>query len=124
MALASFGGAAPPRHNRPGTVGELFPDLDISVQVIQNLDTAQPLDIILFFTTSQADLAASFQTLTTFLKSRGSLWVAWPKKSSKIALDVDENNVRAVGLAAGLVDVKVCAIDETWSGLKFVFRRS
>jgi len=94
------------------------------VQVIQNLDTAQPLDIILFFTTSQADLAASFQTLTTFLKSRGSLWVAWPKKSSKIALDVDENNVRAVGLAAGLVDVKVCAIDETWSGLKFVFRRS
>ena len=52
----------------------------------------------------------------------GLLWVSWPKKASKVATDLDENVVRAMGLAAGLVDVKVCAVDEVWSGLKFVRR--
>jgi Cu/Ag efflux protein CusF len=50
------------------------------------------------------------------------LWVSWPKKSSGVTTDVSEGTVRAIGLAAGLVDVKICAVDEVWSGLKFVFR--
>lgn len=50
------------------------------------------------------------------------LWIAWPKKSSGVATDLDENLIRAIGLAAGLVDNKVCAIDQTWSGLRFVIR--
>lgn len=56
------------------------------------------------------------------LSSAGMLWVSWPKKSSGIATDVDENIVREIGLDAGLVDVKVCAVTEVWSGLKFVRR--
>jgi hypothetical protein len=50
------------------------------------------------------------------------VWVSWPKKSSGVSTDLDENIVREIGLQAGMVDVKVCAVDETWSGLKFVFR--
>jgi hypothetical protein len=50
------------------------------------------------------------------------VWISWPKKSSGVATDLDENLVRDIGLKAGLVDVKVCAVDETWSGLKFVYR--
>ena len=56
------------------------------------------------------------------LSSAGMLWVSWPKKSSGVATDVDENVVREIGLDAGLVDVKVCAVTEVWSGLKFVRR--
>jgi hypothetical protein len=56
------------------------------------------------------------------LKKDGMLWISWPKKSSKVATDLDENIIRDYGLKNGLVDVKVCAVDETWSGLKFVFR--
>ena len=53
----------------------------------------------------------------------GMLWIAWPKKASGIATDLSDNAVREIGLAAGLVDVKVCAINDVWSGLKFVYRR-
>lgn len=54
----------------------------------------------------------------------GALWVSWPKKTSGVSTDLDGNRVRAIGLATGLVDTKVAAVDETWSGLKFVWRRS
>lgn len=60
----------------------------------------------------------------TALTKTGMLWISWPKKASGIATDLDGNVVRARGLATGLVDVKVCAVDETWSGLKFVVRRA
>jgi hypothetical protein len=56
------------------------------------------------------------------LKKDGMLWISWPKKSSKVATDLDENIIRDFGLEQGLVDVKVCAVDEIWSGLKFVVR--
>ena len=56
------------------------------------------------------------------LTPQGTLWVAWPKKAAKVPTDLTEDRVRSIGLAAGLVDVKVCAIDEKWSGLKFVVR--
>ena len=64
-----------------------------------------------------------FTELSPRVTTAGSLWVAWPKKSSGVRTDLDENVVRDIGLGAGLVDVKVCAIDDTWSGLKLVIRK-
>lgn len=81
-----------------------------------------PLDLAVLFTTSRADLASGFAALSQRLKPAGMLWVSWPKKASGVATDLTEDVVRAVGLEAGLVDTKVCAVDETWSGLKFVIR--
>ncbi len=81
-----------------------------------------PLDFIQFFATGYAALEASFPALKNGLSRRGMLWISWPKKAAKIAGDLNENRVRSVGLAQGLVDVKVIAVDETWSGLKFVYR--
>ena len=74
-----------------------------------------------FFTRGKA-LVSEFPKLKKALARSGMLWISWPKKSSKLPTDLDENVVRDVGLANGLVDVKVCAIDEDWSGLKFVYR--
>ena len=67
-------------------------------------------------------LRKAFPKLRDRLETNGMLWVAWPKKAAKVQTDLNENIVREYGLSAGLVDVKICAIDETWSGLKFVRR--
>lgn len=85
-------------------------------------DVASPLDFAMVFTTSRAELTRQFARLTKALAPAGMLWVSWPKKSSGVATNLDENVVREVGLAAGLVDVKVCAVTDVWSGLKFVRR--
>jgi len=79
-------------------------------------------DVILFFATQGKELARRFGPLARRLDAAGGLWVGWPKKSAKVPTDLDEGRVRAVGLAAGLVDNKVCAISEVWSGLRFVYR--
>ena len=81
-----------------------------------------PLDVIVSFTDTQRDLRRRFATLARALDPAGGLWIAWPKRASGVPTDLDGNIVREVGLAAGLVDNKVCAIDETWSGLRFVVR--
>jgi hypothetical protein len=81
-----------------------------------------PLDAIVLFTKSGANLAKRFSPAAARLTDAGGLWVAWPKKSSGVPTDLDENRIRDIGLAAGLVDNKVCAIDEVWSGLRFVYR--
>jgi hypothetical protein len=83
-----------------------------------------PLDVAVLFTTTPAALKKKFPALAKAIAPAGALWIAWPKKSSGVKTEVDENLVRAVGLGEGLVDVKVCAIDDTWSGLKFVVRRA
>ena len=80
------------------------------------------LDLVVLFVRSQKELTGTFSRCARCLAPTGMLWVAWPKKSSGVPSDLDENVVRRIGLDAGLVDVKVCAIDETWSGLKFVIR--
>jgi hypothetical protein len=80
------------------------------------------LDFVMLFTKSRAELAREFSRLAKLLAPAGMLWASWPKKSSGVASDVDENLVRGIGLDAGLVDVKVCAVTEVWSGLKFVRR--
>ena len=76
----------------------------------------------MFFPGSRGDLETEFSSLAKLLTPAGMLWVSWPKKNSGVATDLNENVVRETGLAAGLVDVKVCAVTEVWSGLKFVRR--
>jgi len=80
------------------------------------------LDFAILFVKSQSDLKKNFAGLRDRLESNGMLWVAWPKKTSGVPTDLTEGVVRAFGLESGLVDVKVCAVDDTWSGLKFVRR--
>ena len=79
-------------------------------------------DFLHFFTSSRLGLGHVFPVLAKRLKSDGLLWISWPKQSSGVQTDLTENVVREIGLANGLVDVKVAAIDEVWSGLKFVYR--
>lgn len=79
-------------------------------------------DWMLVHCLSAADLKALFPKLKNALGKKGCLWIAWPKKSSGVATDLGDAVVRETGLATGLVDTKVCAIDETWSGLKFMWR--
>ena len=81
-----------------------------------------PLDLIVFFTKRRADLERRFDTLARALHPAGALWVAWPKRSSGVATDMTEDVVRDIALPRGLVDTKVAAIDDVWSGLKLVIR--
>ena len=81
-----------------------------------------PLDLIHLFTSSTKDLDKQFARAKKQLAYNGALWVSWPKGSSGVKTDLNENVVREIGLEQGLVDVKICAVDETWSGLKFVYR--
>ena len=82
-----------------------------------------PLDVIVFFTKSREELERRFGKLAAALDPAGALWIAWPKRSSGVATDLTEDVLREVGLPQGLVDNKVCAIDDTWSGLRFVIRK-
>lgn len=79
-------------------------------------------DFILLFCNTLEQLEAEFLRLKKALKPSGMLWVSWPKKASALPSDLDGNIVRRYGLSQGLVDVKVCAIDADWSGLKFMYR--
>jgi hypothetical protein len=79
-------------------------------------------DVILVFVRARSELQRRLPALKTTLAQDGGLWLAWPKRSSGVATDLGDGPVRELGLAAGLVDNKVCAIDETWSGLRFVYR--
>lgn len=90
--------------------------------VIPKTSLRKQCEYIHFFTSSRAELEKMFPRLKKSLHTSGTLWVSWPKKTSKIPCDFNENDLREIGLKAGLVDVKVAAIDDTWSGLKFVFR--
>jgi hypothetical protein len=79
-------------------------------------------DVVVFFATRRAELERRFDALARTVEPAGGLWIAWPKRTAHVATDLTENVVRDVGLAHGLVDNKVCAVDETWSGLRFVYR--
>jgi hypothetical protein len=83
---------------------------------------AGPYEVILLFCPDVATMLRRFEALSAKLTTAGALWVAWPKKSSGVATDLTEAAAREHGLDSGLVDVKICAVDETWSGLKFVRR--
>ena len=80
------------------------------------------LDFIQAFFKESAKLDREFPGLKKALKQTGILWISWPKKAAKMHTDLTENSIRKIGLKHGLVDVKVCAVDEVWSGLKFMYR--
>ncbi|HEU4835144.1 MAG TPA: hypothetical protein VFS90_12035 [Pyrinomonadaceae bacterium] len=106
--------------NAPEDFESELGELPDNVQFIKR--PAKSLDIILFFVSNERALMRDFTKLAAKLTPNGMLWIAWPKKSSGVATDLVEQRVRQIGLDAGLVDVKVCAINEIWSGLKFVYR--
>lgn len=81
------------------------------------------LDFIQYFTDSRDELAEQFPALKAAMHKEAMLWISWPKQASKVPTDLNENIVREIGLANGLVDVKVAAVDHIWSGLKFVYRK-
>lgn len=85
-------------------------------------ESGDPYDVIVCFCPDLRRLTRRFVQLSRRLTTAGALWICWPKRASGVATDLDENVVRDFGLAEGLVDVKVCAVDEIWSGLKFVVR--
>jgi len=99
------------------TLGELPP----GVRVRRRLG-GQPFDVIVFFATRGADLERRLPALAAALDPAGGLWLAWPKRASGVATDLTDVVVRGLGLATGLVDNKVCAIDDVWSGLRLVHR--
>ncbi|HWZ82467.1 MAG TPA: hypothetical protein VNW47_07580 [Terriglobales bacterium] len=81
---------------------------------------AGPLDFVHLFTKSRVELEREMKRVRNVLAPAGMLWISWPKKASGVATDLTEDIIRDTGLALGLVDVKVCAVTEVWSGLKFV----
>jgi hypothetical protein len=83
---------------------------------------SKALDIILLFVLTERTLARDFARFAAKLSANGMIWIAWPKKNSGVSTDLSFERVQRIGLNAGLVDVKICAIDDTWSGLKFVYR--
>ena len=107
--------------NQPSEFEELLGELPGSVSVIADLEG--PLDVIVCFTKNRRVFEQRLPALRRALAADGGLWIAWPKKSSGVETDVTEDVVREVALPTGLVDNKVCAIDETWSGLRLVIRK-
>jgi hypothetical protein len=94
-----------------------LPDVDVHRRAGRS-----PYDVVLAFAPDRLTLTARFVPASRRLTPSGGLWIAWPKRSSGVRTDLDENVVRDHGLAAGLVDNKVCAVDATWSALRFVVR--
>jgi hypothetical protein len=82
-----------------------------------------PFDVIVFFTVEQAELAGRLSELRARMAPAAGLWIAWPKRASRIPTDMTEDVIREIALPTGLVDNKVCAIDAVWSGLRLVIRR-
>ena len=97
--------------------------LDASLAETTRLARISPFDFALVFVASRATLASALDRLAPKLDDAGMIWIAWPKKASRVKTDMTEDALRADALPRGLVDVKVCAIDATWSGLKLVRRR-
>ncbi len=99
-----------------GTLGALPPG------VVVRRRARGPLDVIVAFFCERTELERRLPALRAALAPAGGLWIAWPKRASGVPTDLGDDAVRELGLAAGLVDNKVCAIDEIWSGLRFVYR--
>lgn len=105
----------------PAGFRRLLGPLPEGTQIVEG--PGEPLDVIVLFVTSLEELMARFMELAEMLSPAGGLWVAWPKKASRIGSDLSFEQVQGLGLDAGLVDNKSCAIDQDWQGLRFVYRR-
>ena len=106
--------------NEPSNFQNLLGTLPPNTQVVKRLTA--PLDLVLLFVQTERSLAKQFAGITKKIATNGMVWVAWPKKSSGVATDLSFERVQRIGLDCGLVDVKICAVDDVWSGLKFVIR--
>ena len=104
----------------PGRAEELLAPLPLGAHRVAEPAEA---DVVVVFTTARADLAARIEALGAAIHPDRMLWIAWPKRASRVPTDVTEDVVRDVALPLGLVDTKVAAVDETWSGLRLVWRR-
>ncbi|HEY9002665.1 MAG TPA: DUF3052 domain-containing protein [Mucilaginibacter sp.] len=104
--------------NAPEYYLHFFTDLPANLY-FEN-DKAAKLDLIHFFTKSQEEYKSLLLQLKGRIKPNGIIWISWPKKASKVVTDITEDTIRNYALQIGLVDIKVCAVDETWSGLKLV----
>ena len=98
--------------------------LPADVTIVSRLAAKAPLDMVHVFATEAAGLAEKLRVYRAAIAPDGMVWVSWPKKASGVITDLSDVVVRDIALALGLVDVKVSAVDETWSGLKFVIRKS
>ena len=107
--------------NPPVNYLALIDPLPKQAKIISRLST--DIDIIHFFTKSRKELAANIEKYASRIQQNGMIWVSWPKKTSKVPTDVTEDVIRDIVLPMGLVDVKVCAVDDVWSGLKLVIRK-
>ena len=108
--------------NAPEHYLDLFPDMPVDIQVLEAPSEEESIDFIHFFGTSQLDFTTTAPDLIPLLNKQGLLWVSWPKASSKMKTDLKRDWIREYMLGLGLVDVKVASVDDTWSGLKFVYR--
>jgi hypothetical protein len=107
--------------NAPENYSELVAPLPDAVAISPRFRSR--IDLLHFFTSSKEKLQSQLPRLQNRICSDGMIWVSWPKKASGVQTDVTEDVIRSVALPLGLVDVKVCAVDETWSGLKLVIRK-
>ena len=105
----------------PANYRELLGPLPAKIKIVRSPKRGAPF--IHLFAKERTELAEQLVMYRKTIAQDGVLWVSWPKKASKVPTDITEDVVRAVALPLGLVDVKVCAVDETWSGLKLVIRR-
>ena len=106
--------------NQPDHYFDLFTDMPPNIRIVKERKTKK--DLIHYFATSVSRLERDIKGLRQEMEDHGALWISWPKKAAKMKTDLNENVIRDIGLKNRLVDVKVCAIDEVWSGLKLVIR--
>lgn len=109
-------------YNAPKTYTAFFHEFPEGVIISDSKQPKESLDFIHIFATSEHELSKAFKIAKPSLKKKGTLWISWPKKTSKIATEIDKFFVMRYGVENGLVDVKVAAIDNDWSGHKFVYR--
>jgi hypothetical protein len=105
----------------PGHLQDLLAPLPEAVEFVSGL--TESTDIVHIFSTRRAELREALADFRPRLKPTGTVWVSWPKKSAKVPTDITEDTVRELALPLGFVDIKVCAVDEIWSGLKLVIRK-
>jgi DUF3052 family protein len=107
--------------NAPAHYARLVAPLPAGVRMVKAIDDRT--DLIHIFSTRRLDLDASLKRALKLMRTDATIWVSWPKKASGVDTDITEDTIRDVALPMGLVDIKVCAVDETWSGLKLVIRK-
>ena len=110
------------RHGMPDTVADEIARSGVQPVVLQS--PTSELEMAHIFVTRRSELARHLLQLRKCLAANGTIWVSWPKKSAKVETDITEDAIREEAFSLRLVDVKVCAVDETWSGLKLVIRKS